>query len=104
MPYIDSWLSTSDFLKLMSGIEDQRVILTEVIVYVDEHQSKVFKGSIEGVILKEGEETDYKSVDPIVSFRSDKKSLTQARLEKIPTRDQDLSVWEEFSKWFTTSQ
>ncbi|MEL6527009.1 MAG: non-canonical purine NTP pyrophosphatase [Chloroflexota bacterium] len=86
MSYIDSWLSTENFLKLMEGLEDRRIILTQVIVYKDKHQSKVFEHTIQGVILEEGGETDYKSIDPIVSFRSDKKSLTQARIEEIPTR------------------
>ena len=101
MAYVDKWFGTEDFLRLMQGIEDRRILCTEVLVYIDCDQSKTFKETAEGVILLEcSGTTDYKSADPIISFRSDRKSLTQARSEKIPTSDKDLKIWDKFAHWF----
>ncbi len=100
MAYVDSWLSTADFLRLMQDVEDRRVIYTEVVAYIDQHQSKLFSDSAEGIILQDGIVTDYKAFDPIVSFRSDQKSLSQARLEQLPTFDHDLALWDAFARWF----
>lgn len=102
MAYVDQWLSTDDFLRLMTGLEDRRIIYTEVLVYIDSQQQKLFRDSAEGVILHEGIQTDYKATDPIVSFRADRKSLSQARLENIPTFDTDLTIWKAFGEWFVS--
>ena len=102
MAYIDRWLTTDDFLRLMQGIEDRRVILTIVISYIDGTQHKQFEGSVEGVVLHQGGETDFKSFDPIASFRSDKKSFTQARSENLPTFDNPPTLWDDFAQWYLT--
>lgn len=104
MAYVDTWFNMDDFLRLMKGIEDRRIICTEVIVYIDRRQTKLFKSSAEGVILEEGGATDNTSADSIISFRSDKKSLSQARLENIPIFDQELTVYGKFAQWFTSSK
>ena len=104
MSSVESWLKTEDFLRLMDGVADRRILLTEVVVYADSKQSKTFESTVEGVILDQPMgTTDFKSLDPIVSFRQDRKSLSAARREGLSVLDNDLQIWDDFAKWYQTT-
>ena len=101
MAYVDRWFSPDDFLRLMQGVDDRRVFLTEVVVYADQHQRKVFADTLEGVILQAAAgQSARHAFDPVVSFRADQKSLAQARLEQLPTLGKDFTIWREFAAWY----
>lgn len=105
MSWVENWLTTADFLRLMEDVSDRRVTLTEVLVYIDEKTSKVFASSVSGEILtKPDGESDFKSVDPIVSFRSDHLSLAAARRQKISVLDEDFSSWASLAQWYTKNK
>ena len=104
MDYVDRWFSPDDFLRLMHTVEDRRVMLTEVMVYQDHHQHKVFTGSAAGVILEAAAgQAERHSFDPVLSFRSDKKSLSQARAEGLPTLENGLLMWRDFAAWYLSA-
>ena len=104
MAYVDRWFSPDDFLRLMTDVDDRRVILTEVVVYHDHYQSKVFTGSVAGVILEAASgQSQRHSFDPVVSFRSDKKSLSQAHSEALPTMQNGLLMWRDFAAWYSSA-
>lgn len=101
MSSVETWFSTEDFLRLMHGLQDREIVLTEILVFTDGKQTKVFEDSLQGIILNQAQgETDFKSLDPIVSFRSDGKSLSQARRAGLPVSDQDFTNWDEFAAWY----
>lgn len=101
MSPVEDWFSTKDFLRLMNGIENREITLTEVVVYIDEQGSQVFSDSLKGVIKTEADaQTDFKSIDPIVTFRKDNVSLAKARSEDDDVSDRDLQIWEDFAVWY----
>lgn len=101
MSPVEDWLTTEDFLRLMNGVKDREIVLTEILVFTDGSQTKVFSSSLHGVMLEEARgETDFKSLDPIVSFRSDILSLSQARKKGLAIGDKDFESWDEFGVWY----
>lgn len=100
MSYVESWFKTNDFLRLMDGVADRRISLTEVLVFTNGKEIELFEDTIHGQILPEPDgETDFKSLDPIVTFRSDKKSLATARKQKLSVTDRDFVSWDRLAKW-----
>lgn len=99
MKYINQWLTSSDLLKLMAGLDNREIIFREVICYIDQNQTKTFVGEIKGVVL--GRDTAPTEVPSrsIISLSSSHKSIAECWAAEIPSVD-DYKIWEEFAKWY----
>ncbi len=94
---VNNWFEPSDFLNLMKWKENREVILRECVTYIDENQFKTFVCDSKGVVLEEaqGEGT---SLDQIVSFKEDMKSMAQCENEGILRIPQN-ELWDEVGEW-----
>jgi XTP/dITP diphosphohydrolase len=79
MKYINDCFDSSDWLRLMDGVTDRRIIMREVLVYIDATQQKILYNDIEGIILHEASGKDGVQSDRIVSFSGDGISIAEAR-------------------------
>ncbi len=101
MSYIENWFEAEIFLDLMRSVDDRKIILTEVLCYVDEERSMAFESSIEGTILTEmWTGTAEKTLDRLISFRGDGMSLGECREKDVAILDRDLKYWDDFAKWY----
>ena len=98
MKYMNDWFSPEDFLRLMEGRSDRRIILKQVITYIDEKGTKVFEHDTEGVILKKVSKNKGRTSDMIVSF-SNGLSLTDEKATGNYRFDTEKGLWEEFGNW-----
>lgn len=79
MKYTNDCFTAEDWLRLMNGVEDRRVIIREIIVYKDENYEKVFFKDEIGAFLYEPTGIDGQPSDKVVSFTGDDISVAMAR-------------------------
>lgn len=100
MKYINQWFQPLDFVHLMQGKSDRRIILRDSIVFIDESGQKVFTNDHEGEILETVAPFDYRHpTDVVISLSKDRKSIAEARANgQFFIENEDL-VWKEFANW-----
>lgn len=98
MKYINQWLKSEDFLKLMRGKTDRTIMLKEGLCFIDKNGSKVFMQEVKGKILEKPYGSGLPS-DQIISLSNSGMSIAEAREKGIKSAD-DQPVWREFAKWY----
>lgn len=98
---VNTWFSEDDFIRLTRDLEDRRAILTQTLVYQDEHEQIIFRKDTVGTLLKEPRGTAGITIQKVISFEPDGRSIA----EVIGTGThysgtQTLQVWQEFAKWY----
>lgn len=94
---VNNWFEPSDFLNLMKGKENREIVLRECVTYIDENQIKTFVCDDKGVVLNESH-GEGSSLDQIVSFKEDMKSIAQCENEGILRIPQN-KLWDEVGEW-----
>ena len=103
MKDIVNWLTAEDFLALMKGKNDKRIILHDVVAYYDGRELKIFTFEQSGVFVSEphGKGT---SMNQVVSME-DSGGLTIA--EEFARRQGGEKInpahfqhWQKFGEWF----
>jgi non-canonical purine NTP pyrophosphatase (RdgB/HAM1 family) len=94
---VNNWFTPNDFLRLMEGIENREIVLRECVTYIDEKQFKTFVCDSKGIVLKEAH-GEGSSLDQVVSFKDDMKSIAQCENEGI-LRIAQNELWEELGEW-----
>lgn len=79
MKYTNDCFKPEDWLRLMNGLENRRVIMREVLVFINENQQKILFNDVEGKILHNASGVDGVSSDKVISFSSDGVSIASAR-------------------------
>lgn len=79
MKYTNDCFNPEDWLRLMDGVSDRRIIMREILVFIDETQHKVLFNDVEGQMLFSASGIDGVSSDKIVSFSGDGVSIASAR-------------------------
>lgn len=79
MKYTNDCFNPEDWLRLMNGLDDRRIIMREILVFIDENQQKILFNDVEGLILHSSSGTDGVSSDKVVSFSGDGISIASAR-------------------------
>jgi XTP/dITP diphosphohydrolase len=103
MHSINDWFTPEDFLRLTSSLKDRRVVLTQNLIYTDEHEQKVFMTQSEGRLLKEIRGTSSSASYTIISLPDDE----GLSLAEVYANDSDKSaraaakVWHDFAQWFS---
>ena len=99
MTYVNRWFSSQDFLNLMKDKEDKTIILREYITYISNDITKIFSHEIKGYFLdfEEGEGT---SLDRVITFRKDRKSVARCQNENILSIDQ-TKMWNQLGRYLT---
>ena len=103
MKYINQWFEPIDFVHLMQGKDDRRIILRDSIVYIDKEGHTIFTHDHEGVILEEVAQYEYKHpTDVIISLSKSKKSIAEEKGNgNFFIEDEDI-VWKKFANWLQT--
>lgn len=101
MAYIAKWFTAQDFLSLLSDKTNRKVLVTEVITFTDGESVKTFSQTREGMILTAPKGNGV-SIDQVVTFRNDEKSVAECQNEGIKELRED-PVWVEFGNWIKES-
>lgn len=103
MKDVAQWLTAEDFLRLMDGRHDRRIILHDVVMYYDGKDLESFVYNQPGVIIK-SPRGDGLSMNRIVVMDNGN-DLTIA--EEFMRRSQGASInpdayqhWQSFARWF----
>ena len=99
MKYVNTWFTTEDFIKLLSGRQNREVIFREAVCYKDNSTTKIFLNKIKGQFLDQPAGHSF-PFSALVTFRGDKKTIAQCDNEKIPFGEK--SVWDDFAVWYKT--
>jgi len=98
MKYINQWFTSQDFLNLMSGHKDKRIIRHEVICYIDAKNVKQFKYDVNGMFVEKAKGQGYPAMR-VVSFLPSGKTVAKCSNEGINSDDNNL-IWLQFAKWY----
>ncbi len=100
MKYINQWFEPSDFINLMQGKSDRRVILRDTIVYVDHAGYKVFTSDHEGVVLDTVASFPYTHPsEAVFSLSPNTVSIAEARARGESLATKEITVWNDFATW-----
>lgn len=98
MKYMNQWLSAQNFLDLTYPLTDRRIILNEVVCFIDRETYKLFNKTHEGTLLKEikGDPTLY----PAMTISSFIPGISEAESIKEGKHSFDsTSLWEEVATY-----
>jgi non-canonical purine NTP pyrophosphatase (RdgB/HAM1 family) len=103
MHSINKWFSPEDFLRLTSGLEDRRVVLTQCLVYIDDQKQKVFRTQTTGTLLKEARGTSKYSHDQVISLAGDNGQSIAEAYDKAKNKSTRKSarVWHYLAEWLS---
>ena len=99
MSYINKWLHSEDFLNLMKTKKDKTIALIECVTYIDNDIVKVFKHKIKGEFLDTAE-GEGSSLDRVITFREDRKSVAKCQNENILSINQ-IDMWNQLGNYLT---
>lgn len=100
MKYINHWFAPEDFIHLMHGKTDRRIILRDTIVYIDEAGDRVFTHDHEGVILEQADQLEYSNpTDVVVSLSKNGTSIAEAKAKGNFFIEDEDRIWREFAEW-----
>ena len=110
MKSINYWFKAEDFLRLMHGIEDRRVILRQYLAYCDGKTTQVFSNELPGKMLNEARGASEKSPNMAVivldsdNGRSIAEVFEQGQEAVIARYKNRRDVWHVFVEWYTKSE
>jgi XTP/dITP diphosphohydrolase len=106
MKSINHWFKPEDFLRLMHGVADRRIILHQYLAYTNGTVTKIFTSSAEGKIVDEvrGHHDDFPSKSVIALDMDGGKTIAEA-LEQDPEKVEERyknhpDPWREFAAWY----
>jgi len=101
MKYTNDCFTPYDWLRLMDGVVDRRVIIREILVYKDKDYEKVFFKDEIGEFLYESTGIDGQPSDKVVSFSNDKISVALARDNGVisTSKNQEESGYDLLGEW-----
>jgi inosine/xanthosine triphosphate pyrophosphatase family protein len=105
-PYMKSmnhWFSAQDWERLTKTVADRRVILTQIIVYQDEHGQQLLRNEIPGVLLSSVRGNSADSSHAIISLQGDDGLSIAEAIAKDAGHYNERSagkLWREFASRF----
>lgn len=98
---INEWFSEDDFIRLTRDLVDRRAILTQTLVYQDEHEQVIFSKETVGTLLKEPHGSGGITIQKVISFEPDGRSIAEIIDTDTHYRGkQTMKVWQEFAAWY----
>jgi XTP/dITP diphosphohydrolase len=100
MHSITNWFSTDDFLNLMRDKENKSILLEYYAIYKDKNTEKLFKLSLSGEFIQESIGEDGSSLDKVVTFRKDQKTIAECEDLNMNYHDLDNHpLWSKVGPW-----
>lgn len=94
MKYMNEWLLPQDYLNVMNGHDDKRIIKTVALSYADNKNVRNFTATCEGRFISEIRGNGFAAMR-VVSMTNDGKSVAECIEEGVnPFNDKEL--WNEF--------
>ncbi len=106
MKSINEWFKPQDFIRLMSNIEDRRIILHQFLVFYDGNIMKIFKNKIHGKITNQPRGENIQTPSMTVTELEFDNGKTMAEVfelgEKVVAKRYltHRDVWHKFSEWY----
>ena len=110
MKSINYWFGPEDFIRLMNGIEDRRIILHQYLAYTDGNITEVFKNDIDGQIISEARGASEKSPNMTITVLDSDNGKTIAEVfeqgtEAVVARYKNRpDAWHGFVEWYKKIQ
>jgi non-canonical purine NTP pyrophosphatase (RdgB/HAM1 family) len=101
---VNTWLSPDDYLRLMEGVPDRRVLFTQLLVYQDKHGQKLFKKETGGAVLREARGKSGGSTQKITSFEDGMTISEHLDSGNYFSGADTLEVWHAFAEWFSKKE
>lgn len=98
MKYMNEWLTTDDFLRLIAPYDNREVILRQTLCFTDGKETKVFSQDNTGVFLHQPQGQGLPILQ-IVSFTKDGASFAQCLEEKRNPID-NTTLWKALGTWY----
>ncbi len=99
MKDIHEWFEDTDFIHLMQGKTDRRIILTQTLLYKDAGQTKTFTKEIPGQIVTTPKGRG-NSLERVVTLVGSGLTLAECHELQQPIIPEEASVWHAFAQWF----
>lgn len=110
MKSINYWFTPDDFLRLMDGVENRRIILHQYLAYTDGSVTEVFRNDISGRIINEARGSNEKSPNTTVTVLDSDNGKTIAEVfeqgeEAVVARYKNRpDAWHGFIEWYKNIQ
>lgn len=110
MKSINYWFTPDDFLRLMKGVEDRKIILHQYLAYTDGSVTEVFKNDIPGQIISEARGNNEKSPNMTVTVLDSDNGRTIAEVfeqgeDAVIARYKNRpDAWHGFVAWYKNIQ
>lgn len=110
MKSINYWFTPDDFLRLMRGVDDRKIILHQYLAYTDGSVTEVFKNDIPGKIISEARGKSEKSPNMMITVLDSDNGKTIAEVfeqgeEAVVARYKNRpDAWHGFVKWYKNIQ
>lgn len=99
MKEVNQWFMAEDFIHLMQGKKDNRIIAKDVITYMDEFQTKQFTIELEGMLAQSPWRETGNSLENVAQFEG--KYLGEIKEEGIVLGDEGAK-WASFKQFLLT--
>jgi len=100
MKYVNEWFEPADFIHLMEDKEDRRIILKDIIVYVDNDGHRVFTNEHYGTVLEHIADVSYRHPsDVVISLSKNGSSIGEEVKKGTFFIEGEDKVWVEFVNW-----
>lgn len=102
MKSINQWFTPADFLRLTKDLKDRRIILTQIVIYQDEVEQKVFTKTTNGTLRKDISPYDDAPSARIKSVTADGRALAEVRATSPEQLVADQTIWHEVAEWLVS--
>lgn len=101
MKYINDWFEPEDFLNLMRGKKNRNITLRQVIVYIDNSQTKIFTFDSLGRILDKDTGNSGRPSDRIVTLSASGRSIAEEKEQTTGgfSLEGEEKLWQDFGNW-----
>jgi len=105
MKSVSGWLTTTDWQRLLDGVQDRTVILRQLVAYQDEHEQVIFSVDIVGILLDKPRGSFPKSpLMEMTSFNGGKTSNAENAEVGRSSTAHLKTAWHELGKWLQARQ
>lgn len=101
MADMNHWFTPHDFLRLMDGVEDRTIILTDTVAYTDGTQTKHFTTTFNAKLIHEPRGKSPNMNEQITIYDGSEKTIAQHVEEGTHARDMSKTAWRHFAEWYS---
>lgn len=101
MAYVNQWFNEADWQRLLAGVTDTRVVLTEAVTFFDGNKMMTFEDQVEGHFVKSPVGEAGAASDKFIALDDSGITISQ-QLDRGNAPNSYSDVWEQFAQWYDT--